>query len=125
MRVLIIDDEPEVTAALAETFGAAQVDVHCASEAEEAEALFHHVAYDVIITDLSLSRAGAEGLALLKSIRRLLRPAYAVVLTGHTDYQHELAARASGAHLFLRKPMSAAEVYSIVCGEVGAASGLA
>jgi two-component system, response regulator YesN len=113
---LIIDDEPGVTAAIADTFGAAQVDVHCATELEEAEALFHNVAYDVIIIDLSLSTAGSEGFALLKSIGGLFRRPYTVVLTGHTDYQYERAARAGGAHLFLRKPISATEVYRIVCG---------
>lgn len=115
MRALVIDDDQELLHVLAEALSAANVEVHCASESEEAAALFHHVQYEVIITDLSLTAFGYEGLQLLKSIAALRPRPYTIVLTGDANPVIRETALRNGAHLFLSKPIPIDRLCSLTC----------
>src|ERR1041385_1037037 len=69
-RLLLVEDEPTAVAALRKFFSAAGVDVDCASELEEAEALIVTTDYDVVIADLRLSwNYATEGLEILRFVR--------------------------------------------------------
>jgi DNA-binding response OmpR family regulator len=114
-RLLIVEDEVTVRAAIRKYFIAAGYDVVCAGELEEAEALIATSTYDVVIADLRLSwRYAVEGLEILRFIRQHARDTRVVILSayGSADLQHDV--RELGAEAFLQKPASLPELAATV-----------
>ena len=62
---------------------------------------------DVLVTDIGL--VGEDGLSLLRwardLARRAKRPLYAIVISGHPDYQSGEAAIEAGANRYFQKPV--------------------
>ncbi len=105
-RVLVVDDDEELLNVISEYLLSLGLEVHRASEREEAEALLNNIKYSLVITDLSLTSVGIEGLDLLKRISSLVPRPKSIVLSGHTSAAHRFAAMASGASVFIEKPCS-------------------
>src|SRR5689334_20374203 len=104
-RLLLVEDEPTALAALRKFFCAAGLDVDCACELEEAEALIAMTDYDVVIADLRLSwHYGAEGLEILRFVRRTSRQTHVIILSAHTTPDIRDSAEALGADAFIAKP---------------------
>jgi len=104
-HLLLVDDEPTVLAALRKYFAAAGVDVDCARELEEAEALITAKNYDVVIADLRLSWSSViEGLEVLRFIRRYSRQTHVIILSAHAERDIRDSADALGADAFIPKP---------------------
>jgi DNA-binding response OmpR family regulator len=114
-RLLIIDDDKQLLSIIANYMSSLGHEVHCASEREEAEALLNNVTYSLIITDLSLSNVGVEGLELLKQLSELRPQPPAFVLSAHDSFDHRDAAQACGADLFIPKPVSLDRLGELVC----------
>jgi two-component system alkaline phosphatase synthesis response regulator PhoP len=103
-RLLVIEDDEQLLAVISEYFEALGYEVHRAVEREEADALLNNFDYSLVVTDLSLTKVGLEGLDLLKKIsEQVLRPTV-FVLSGHSSPDHREAALAKGADIFLQKP---------------------
>lgn len=114
-RLLVVEDEPTVQAAIRKYFTAAGYDVICAGELEEAEALIATSWYDVVIADLRLSwKYAVEGLEILRFIRQHARGTRVVILSayGSADLQHDV--RALGAEAFLQKPAALPDIAATV-----------
>lgn len=109
--ILIVDDEPAVSAALVDYFRSQGHVVDAAAELEEAGALLAFRHYDAAILDLRLtSFGGSEGLSLLHEIRErdsrmtvLLMSAYVPPEARHQALQH-------GADGVLQKPFPLPEL---------------
>jgi DNA-binding response OmpR family regulator len=115
-RVLVLDDEPTILLALQRYLTRLGMEVDCASEMEEAEALLvGRGGYHVIIADLALAgSAGMEGLEFVRFARLHSPLTRIVMLTAHGSSDVELEARRRGVDVFIRKPRPLAEIAAIV-----------
>ncbi|HYI08535.1 MAG TPA: response regulator [Thermoanaerobaculia bacterium] len=114
-RLLVVEDDGVIREALRKYFTAAGLQVDCASEIEEAEALVATSRYDVVIADLRLSWSyEGEGLEILRFVRRHSRGTHVIILSGSASADVERSARALGAQDFLHKPMPLPEIGAAV-----------
>jgi DNA-binding response OmpR family regulator len=107
-RLLVIDDDTDLRAAVTEYLLSLGYEVHQAGEREEAEALLEHYAYSLVITDISLTQLGVEGFDLLRTISNSNSRPKLIVVSGHADSEHRELAKQCGADVFLPKPTSLA-----------------
>lgn len=112
-RILVVDDEPEVGAALAALLALDGHEADLATDGRQAlERLDATREYDVILTDLKMPHLDGPGLyrAIARSRPQLLpRVAF---MTGYSVEDEEFIA-ATGAPL-LRKPFTATDVRRVV-----------
>jgi two-component system sensor histidine kinase EvgS len=113
-KLLVIDDDMDLRAAMAEYLLSLGYDVHEAAEREEAEALVANYAYSLVITDLSLTQLGVEGFDLLKTISNSTSRPKLIVMSGHAGSMHREKAKQCGADMFLVKPTSLATLGEVV-----------
>jgi two-component system CheB/CheR fusion protein len=119
LRVLVVDDAPDVTEMLATMMRFAGYDVTTALSAAEALEAAVGSRFDVVVSDIGMP--GMNGYQLAEALRGL--PEYAAVplvaVTGFTMYDDRERARASGFNDFLTKPISPADLLNAVkrlCG---------
>jgi len=105
-RILIIEDECALAAAMKEFLLCIGYDVDCAVEREEAEALLNHYSYSLVITDLALSPLGLTGVDILDSLADQQRKPKVIVYSGHADPTLESHLGSRGVDVFLQKPQS-------------------
>jgi DNA-binding NtrC family response regulator len=105
-RLLVIDDDADLRAAVTEYLSSLGYEVHQAAEREEAEALIAHYAYSVVITDISLTELGVEGFDLMKTISTSSARPKLIVMSGYSGPGHRERAKQCGADVFLQKPTS-------------------
>jgi len=103
-RLLVIDDDADLRAAVTEYLFSLGYEVHQAAEREEAEALVANYSYSLVITDLSLTQLGAEGFDLLRTISNSNSRPKLIVVSGHAGSGHRELAKQCGADAFLPKP---------------------
>jgi DNA-binding NtrC family response regulator len=119
IRVLVIDDDEEIRTAICDCLRAKGFITDGASEREEAESLLANLSYDLMITDLALTRVGCQGIDLLNFAAGLERPPRAIVLTGLADSSHREEAITSGASAFLAKPVPLSVLIEVVMHMAG------
>jgi DNA-binding response OmpR family regulator len=107
-RLLVIDDDAGLRAAVTEYLFSLGYEVHQAAEREEAEALVANYTYSLVITDLSLTQLGVEGFDLLRTISNSNSRPRLIVVSGHGSSGHREFAKQCGADMFLVKPVSLA-----------------
>lgn len=104
--LLIVDDQDPIRFGLAEYFRIRNYGVEAAACLEEAKALIHRKAFDLVLTDLRLSGSGyVEGLDVVSEVQAAHPKAFAVLLTAYGSPAVEAAARHLGVHRFLLKPI--------------------
>lgn len=114
-RLLVVEDEATVQAALKKYFTAAGFEVRCACELEEAEALLVTDTYDIVIADLRLSWSyAAEGLEILRFVRRYSRGTRVIILSAYASADLQHSARALGAGAFFQKPAALSEIAATI-----------
>lgn len=106
--ILIVDDEPAIRFALTEALAADGHRVDAVASGEQALVHLRHQAYDLALLDLRLT--GMGGVELLKLLRSQWPDTMAIVLTGYGTLETAVQALRGGAHNYLLKPCSAAEV---------------
>lgn len=111
MRVLLVDDEPASLSALSALLGHQHDVVTCAGGAE-ALARLEQSAYDLLMTDLSMPQP--DGFHLLRQSTTLAPGMPVVVVTALDTAKAAVEAIRLGAHDFLVKPASAADVHALV-----------
>ena len=104
-KVLIVEDEPELLALMADTFRKADIEVYTAGNGEVALELFHHIQPDLVITDIVMP--AKEGVSLIIDIKKSLFDAPVIAISGGgtrscKDYLRW--AKELGAALVLQKP---------------------
>ena len=104
-KVLIVEDEPELLAMMADAFRKAGIEVFTAGNGEVALELFNTVQPDLVITDIVMP--AKEGVALIMDIKRTGSDAPVIAISGGgtracKDYLRW--AKELGAALVLQKP---------------------
>ncbi len=109
MKILVVDDEPDVRSSLKRFLGKLGHDVGTASDGNQGLDSFHSNPVDVLITDLRMP--GLDGLELLHRIKHIERfPVFVIVITGHGDMDNAIMALKYGAYDYLRKPINVREL---------------
>lgn len=104
-RLLVVDDEESITAAMGDYFAMRGYVVDSAGSEAMAIFLIERRPYLVVVTDLRLSGSWQMGgLNVITHLRKCQPGAVCLVLTAHGDPALELAARMRGADNVLEKP---------------------
>jgi DNA-binding response OmpR family regulator len=119
-RILVVDDEPEVTSTIADVLVELGYVVEIAGDGAEAIGLVSQFRPEVVLLDVLMPGvSGAEVLAWL----RQEHPGISVVMvTGQTDEDTARALLASGAFDYIRKPFEVHVLERVVGAAVAACS---
>jgi two-component system, NtrC family, response regulator AtoC len=104
--ILIIDDEPDITATLSRFFERARHEVLVAHSGEEGIASYRRARPDLVLLDLHLP--DMSGLDVLSTLHAM--EAVVIMITGQGDIEVAVEAMRSGAENFLPKPVELAHL---------------
>jgi DNA-binding NtrC family response regulator len=107
-RILLIDDEEEFTAALAERLEMRGMTVDTASDGETALEKITARDYDAVLLDLAMP--GWDGIETLKRIKKERADLQVVLLTGHATVGKGVEAMKLGAMDLVEKPVAFREL---------------
>ncbi len=110
--ILVVDDDRAVRQALEINLGKAGFQVQLARTGAEAIDLLHDAPVDIVLTDLMMP--GMTGLELLDEVRTRWPETQVVLMTGHGTVERAVEAMRLGAHDFIIKPVSRAELVAIL-----------
>jgi two-component system KDP operon response regulator KdpE len=111
MRILIVDDERQITRVLRTSLQSSGYEVTVANNGLEAFDLFRSVAPDLIITDLAMPEMG--GIELTRAIRRISEIPI-IILSVREQETMKVAALDEGADDYVTKPFSMPELLARV-----------
>src|SRR5690349_3761578 len=112
MRLLVVEDDTALAAALRDGLAARGYAVDRAGAAEEALDLLAVDAYDLVVLDLGLP--GMDGLAFVRVLRERGNPVPILVLTARGDVADRVAGLDEGADDYLQKPFAFPELIARV-----------
>ncbi|MCW2522776.1 MAG: DNA-binding response regulator [Frankiales bacterium] len=107
MRVLVVDDEPQIVRALAINLRARRYEVHTAATGAEALVLAARHPPDVVLLDLGLP--DMDGAEVIEGLRGWMN-APIIVLSGRTGGADKVAALDAGADDYVTKPFGMDEL---------------
>ncbi len=114
LRVLVVDDAPDVTEMIGMLMSYAGYDVVTAFSATEAFDAARSDRFDIIISDIGMP--GMNGYELAEALRAL--PAYRsvplIAVTGFSMYDDRTRALSSGFNDFLTKPINPGDLLDVV-----------
>ena len=114
MRVLVVEDEPEVAGSLARGLAEAGISVDVALSGEEAlDTLRSGLSYDVAVLDVMLG-GDVDGMGICRHLRLQGAPTAILMLTARDDVKDRLAGFDAGADDYLAKPFHFEEVLARV-----------
>jgi two-component system, OmpR family, response regulator len=108
VRVLVVEDEPRLSRALAEALAGAGYAVDCAGNGERADQLGATEPYDAVVLDLGLP--GTDGLTVLRRWREQGLDMPVLVLTARDSWHDKVRGIDSGADDYVGKPFAMEEV---------------
>ena len=125
--ILIVDDDPSVTASLALLLKQHGYATRSAASPAEALAALAESSFSLVLQDMNFSLAtdGDEGLALLESIRSLRPELPVILITAWGSIPLAVAGMRAGAADFITKPWSNAHVVQSVSTALALAAGKA
>ena len=107
-KVLLVDDEADFLATLAERLETRGMKVNTATSGEDAVARAEGEGFDLIILDLAMP--GIDGLETLKRSKAKQPDAEIIMLTGQGSIRTSIEAMKLGAEDFLQKPVNISEL---------------
>jgi len=110
-RILVIDDEPQITRVLRAALSAQGYDVRTANEPEEGLRVFKDWPPDLVITDLMMP--GISGVDVCRAIRAL-GPTPVLVLSVREHERSKVEALDAGADDYVTKPFGIQELLARV-----------
>lgn len=108
LKIAIVEDNDDLRLLLVDALSRAGYFVRGADSAEQLDELFLEIAFDIVIVDVNLP--GEDGLSMASRYRRFNSQLNIVMLTARTTTEDKVAGYASGADLYLTKPVSNAEL---------------
>ena len=110
-RILIVDDEPQITRVLRRSLGAHRYNVRTAGDGQSALESFHDFHPDLVITDLSMP--DMDGLNLCTELRKISQVPI-IVLSVKGEEKSKVAALDAGADDYVTKPFGMDELLARV-----------
>ncbi|AXJ94809.1 MULTISPECIES: response regulator [unclassified Sphingomonas] len=110
MRILLVEDDPDLARELTDALERRGMTVDLARDTEEGAAFLHAGAHDALLLDLGLP--DGDGLALLRSLRArgMTRPV--LLLTARGTVEARIAGLNAGADDYLVKPFDTDELHA-------------
>jgi two-component system OmpR family response regulator len=108
MRALVVEDEPQLAAQLAEALGEAGYAVDVAHDGEEGHFLGDTEPYDVVVLDLGLPKL--DGISVLRRWRGDGRDMPVLILTARERWSEKVTGFDSGADDYVTKPFQMEEI---------------
>lgn len=108
MKLLIVEDEPDLSNALKKGFQREGYALDQAFDGEEGLGLFEINEYDLIILDLGLPKM--DGLQVLKAIRKNNKAQRIIILSARGDIESKIEGLDLGANDYLPKPFDFKEL---------------
>jgi two-component system OmpR family response regulator len=121
VRVLVVEDEPSLSAQLAAALAQAGYAVDCAADGERADFLGQTEHYDAIVLDLGLPKI--DGLTVLRRWRESGLAAPVLVLTARGSWHEKVQGIDGGADDYVAKPFRMEEVLARLRALIRRASG--
>src|SRR2546422_6222258 len=112
IRVLVVDDDPEVRSLLGRVLTKSSWSTTEASSGADAMATLGRQQFDVVLLDVKVP--DASGLAILRWARESDVDTEFVILTGNADVETAVEAMRLGAYDFVTKPWRNAELVEII-----------
>ena len=104
LKLLIIDDEPNIRSGLAKGLSKLVSNITEASEGEQGLAEFRRDRHDIVITDLRLP-GNINGLEIVKAVRDECPNTQIIVITAYASIETAVEAMRMGASDFITKPL--------------------
>ena len=111
-RILLIDDDANITTVLADLFGDSGWDSVAVGNSDEAFSALSSRQFDLAMVDLSLP--GMDGLSLLREIKEIDPEMPAIMMTGYASVQSAISAMKFGAYDYITKPFDLDQVEMVV-----------
>ncbi|MEL6751927.1 MAG: response regulator transcription factor [Pseudomonadota bacterium] len=108
MRVLVVEDDPDLRRQLSETLAEAGYAVDTAADGEEGHFLGDTEPYDAVVLDIGLP--GMDGIAVLEAWRANERLMPVLLLTARDRWSDKVSAIDAGADDYVTKPFHTEEV---------------
>jgi len=121
MRVLVVEDTPELARQLKQRLEGEGYAVDTAGDGEEGRFLGETEPYDAVILDLGLPKV--DGLTVLRSWRRAGRAVPVLILTARDAWNEKVQGIDAGADDYLAKPFSMEELLARVRALIRRAKG--
>jgi len=121
MRILVVEDEPQIAAAISAALGASGYQTQTASDGEEAWFLGDTEDFDLVVLDLGLPKM--DGLAVLKRWRGAGRQMPVLILTARGAWPERVEGIDAGADDYLAKPFQIEELLARVRALIRRAAG--
>lgn len=113
IKLLIVDDEADITESLKQYFVMKGFAVSTASTAEEAFVLLGNEKPDIVILDMLL-KGKLDGIDVLRDSRKISPGSKIIMLTGSDTPAKEEEARQLGVTRYLKKPIRPRELSDII-----------
>ena len=117
MRLLVVDDEPDLRTLYELTLVREGYDVESAGSVEDAWALMQTERFNLVITDMRMP--DGTGLDLLRRLDEAGRPEKAVVITAYGSAENAVEALKAGAYDYLTKPVDLRQFRAVVASALG------
>ena len=111
VRILIVDDEPEITSILADLF-AGQYDCTTAGSAEEALAALASSEFELVVSDITMP--GMSGLDMIPHVKSRSPNTVVVMISGRQTVESAIDALRLGAFDYVMKPFDLRQVEAAV-----------
>jgi two-component system OmpR family response regulator len=121
MRILVVEDDPDLARQLKDALAAAGYAVDVAYDGEEGHFLGDTEPYDAVILDLGLPKI--DGLTVLGRWRRDRRKMPVLILTARDRWSEKVAGFDAGADDYVAKPFQMEEVLARVRALIRRAAG--
>src|SRR5260370_38944467 len=106
-RILVVDDEPQITRVLRTTLSAQGYDIRIANDGEMALELMKNWTPDVVVTDLAMPNL--DGVGLCRQVRQISQVPI-IVLSVRGEDRSKVEALDAGADDYVTKPFSMNEL---------------
>lgn len=108
MRILVVEDDPDLRRQLSDSLGQAGYAVDLASDGEDGHFLGETEPYDAVILDLGLPRM--DGVTVLEKWREAGKDMPVLILTARDRWSEKVAGFDAGADDYLTKPFFTEEL---------------
>src|SRR5260221_7290883 len=109
-KVMLADDEVTMVQMVTEMLRAEGHEVFPFTNGNEALEAMDSTAPELVITDLYLDKARAQGMEILRKARSLNPPAVVIVITGFGSIETAVEAMKNGSFDYLEKPFKLDEI---------------
>ncbi len=111
-KILVIDDDPNISKSLTESFNPDQFEINSTFKGSEAIRTISCICPDLILLDLKLP--DMSGLELLKRIKDKKSDQLVIVITGYSSTQSAIECIKEGAYEYISKPFGINELRDLI-----------